>query len=71
MSMNSEKRQTSLNAEEIKRLILDMPQESRDILVQLISDLRERGTGLSQVIISELAKKYAGDAQRLAGGEDH
>ena len=58
---------TALDAKAIQKLVESMSQQELAIFRDVILDIREVGAGISNVMINELAKKYADKARRLAG----
>ena len=65
MSMTNEG--MALDADSIAKLISEMQPEAMKLFQDVISDVSEKGNGLSDVQINELAKKYADKALKLAG----
>ena len=57
----------TLDVDSIVELISELQPEARKLFQAVLSEVLDRGNDLSDVMINELAKKYADKARRLAG----
>ena len=57
----------ALNAAEIRDLVKSMSQQELAIFRDVVREIRDIGSGISQPTIESLAKKYADKATKLAG----
>lgn len=57
----------ALDVESIVELISELQPEARKLFQAVLSEVLDRGNDLSDVMINELAKKYADKARRLSG----
>ena len=57
----------ALDVESIVELISELQPEARKLFQAVLNEVLDRGNDLSDVMINELAKKYADKARRLAG----
>lgn len=67
MSTSNNDQSTALDSNSIRQLISSMAPSELAIFRNLLIDVRERGSSVSDAIIEELAKRYADQARRLAG----
>jgi N-acetylglucosamine kinase-like BadF-type ATPase len=67
VKMSMIKDEMALDVESIVELISKLQPEERKLFQAVLSEVLDRGNDLSDVIINELAKKYADKARRLAG----
>lgn len=56
-----------LDAETIVKLISEMQPEARILFQDVLGDVLEKGNAISDVIVNDLAKKYADKARKLVG----
>ena len=57
----------ALDVESIVELISELQPEARKLFQAVLSEVLDRGNDLSDVMINELAKKYADKSRKLAG----
>ena len=57
----------SLDAESIIKLISDLQPQAQNLFQAVLKDVLEKGNELSDVVVDELAKKYANKALKLVG----
>lgn len=57
----------ALDIESIVELISKLQPEARKLFQAVLGEVLDRGNDLSDVMINELAKKYADKARKLAG----
>ena len=65
--MSTENEGIELDAEAIVKLIAEMQPEARKLFQDVLGDVLERGNAISDVIVNDLAKKYADKARKLVG----
>ncbi|RJQ36119.1 MAG: hypothetical protein C4555_07955 [Dehalococcoidia bacterium] len=71
MPTEDNQKKLTFNAEEIRELIAEMQQDSLTIFASIISEVKDHGNALTDVVINELARKYADKARMLAkAGEE-
>lgn len=70
MSTPKHSENVTLDAETIKKLIVQMPASAQQLFGDIVAEIRMHGSAMSDATMNELAKKYADKARRLAGAGD-
>ena len=65
--MSTTTKEMALDAESIVALISELQPEARILFQAVLGEVHDRGNDLSNVIVNELAKKYADKARKLVG----
>jgi hypothetical protein len=68
--MSTDKSQMSLNANKIRELVGQLSTEEIELFTSVIREVKDRGTAISDAVVSSLAKKSADKARQLAGNEE-
>ena len=65
--MSTATKEMAFDAETIVRLISGLQPEARKLFQAVLGEVLDRGNDLSDVMVDELAKKYADKACKLVG----
>jgi hypothetical protein len=68
--MSTDKSQMSLNANKIRELVGQLSTEEIELFTSVIREVKDRGTAISDAVVSSLAKKSADKARQLSGNEE-
>ncbi len=65
MSTNSSSASPELDLDSIRRIFNEMSQPEIEILRGVLADVQKLGAGISDVVIEQLARKYADKSRSL------
>ena len=65
--MSTVKENTTFDADKIVELISQLQPEARRLFQNVLSEVLDRGSDISETMVNELAKKYADKSRKLVG----
>lgn len=65
--MSTDSSPMSLDATKIREHVGRLNKEEMELFTSIIREVKERGTAISDAVVSSLAKKFADKARQLAG----
>ena len=65
--MSTNKSEMLLDAKKITELVGQLSKEEVELFTSVIREVKDRGTVISDAVVSSLAKKFADKARQLAG----
>ena len=65
--MSTDTSKMSLDANKISDLVRQLSKEEKELFTSVIREVKDKGTALSDAIVSSMARKFADKALQLAG----